>query len=60
MPNQYLQNYLDKRMSQPTVILCFKVLLDNVIKNGYMAKMTKVEINRAFDKEHKSFRVQSF
>ena len=60
MPNQNLQNYLDKRMSQPTVILCFKVLLDNVIINGLEARMTKAEINRAFDKEHKIFGVQTF
>lgn len=60
MPNQNLQNYLDKRMSQPTVILCFKVLLDNVTINGLEAKMTKAEINRAFDKEHKNFGVQTF
>ncbi len=60
MPNQNLQNYLDKRMSQPTVILCFKVLLDNVIINGLEARMTKAEINRAFDKEHKNFGVQTF
>jgi hypothetical protein len=60
MPNQNLQNYLDKRMSQPTVILCFKVLLDNVIINGREARMTKAEINKAFDKEHKNFGVQTF
>jgi hypothetical protein len=60
MPNQNLQNYLDKRVSQPTVILCFKVLLDNVIINGLEARMTKAEINRAFDKEHKNFGVQTF
>ena len=60
MPNQNLQNYLDKRMSQPTVILCFKVLLDHVIINGLEARMTKAEINKAFDKEHKNFGVQTF
>lgn len=60
MPNQNLKNYLDKRMSQPTVILCFKVLLDNVIINGLEARMTKAEINKAFDKEHKNFGVQTF
>jgi hypothetical protein len=47
-------------MSQPTVILCFKVLLDNVIINGLEARMTKAEINRAFDKDHKNFGVQTF
>ena len=47
-------------MSQPTVILCFKVLLDNVIRNGLEARMSKAEINRAFDKEHKNFGVQTF
>lgn len=60
MPNSNLKNYLEKRMSQPTVILCFKVLLENVIKNGYDARMTKAEINRAFDLEHKKFGVQTF
>ncbi len=47
-------------MSQPTVVLCFKVLLDNVIVNGKKARMSKAEINRAFDKEHKNFGVQTF
>ena len=60
MPNKNLQNYLDKRMSQPTVILCFKVLLDNAIAKGLEAKMSKAEINKAFDKEHKNFGVQTF
>ncbi len=60
MPNQNLQNYLDKRLSQPTVILCFKVLLDNAIAKGLEARMSKAEINRAFDKEHKNFGVQTF
>jgi len=60
MSNQNLQIYLDKRMSQPTVILCFKVLLDNAIVKGLDARMSKAEINRAFDKEHKNFGVQTF
>jgi hypothetical protein len=60
MPNINLQSYLEKRISQPTVILCFRVLLDNVIAKGYEARMTKAEINRAFDQAHKDFGVQTF
>ena len=61
MTNKDLQNYLEKRMHQATVILCFKVLLDHIVsKNSFDARMTKGEINKAFDKEHKNFGVQSF
>jgi hypothetical protein len=60
MPNQNLQNYLDKRMLQPTVILCFKVLLENAISKGLGARMSKADINKAFDKEHRNFGVQTF
>lgn len=58
--NKLLEKYLTRRLSQPTVILCFKVLLDNIINNGSDSRMTKAEINKAFDEQNKSFGVQTF
>lgn len=60
MKNKHLEAYLTKRLSQPTVILCFKVLLDNAIENGLNSRMTKAEVNRAFDLNHKDYGVQTF
>lgn len=58
--NQKIRGYLKKRTRQGTVILCFKVLLENVIQNGKLSTMTKSEINKAFDKQHKNFGVGTF
>lgn len=55
-----IRKYLERRLKQGTVILCFKILLDNVIKNGKESSMTKSEINKAFDECHKSFGIGTF
>ena len=60
MNNQKLSNYLDRRMKQGTVILCFKILLENAISNGISSTMTKAEINKEFDQQHKNFGVGTF
>lgn len=60
MANLKLRKYLESRMSQPTVILCFKVILQNHIINGIDSKISKVEISRKFDSQHKNFGVQNF
>jgi hypothetical protein len=58
--NLLLEKYLEKRLSQPTVILCFRILLDNTVLNGLGSKMTKSEIEAIFNAEHKRFGVQTF
>jgi len=60
MKNERLKKYLDKRINQPTVILCFKILLSKVIKDGLHIRMSKSEIHKSFDKQHTKFGVQTF
>ena len=55
-----LKKYIEKRIKQGTVILCFKILLDNLILNGRKSTMTKSEINKIFDDQHKNFGVGTF
>ena len=58
--NEKMRAYLDKRMKQGTVILCFKILLENIIQHGLSSTMTKSEINNEFDRQHKDFGVGTF
>lgn len=58
--NKRLTAYLEKRKNQGTVILCFKILIDNVITNGYHATMTKIEIHKLFDMQHQKFGIGTF
>ncbi len=58
--DNYLQGYLDRRISQPTVILCFRILLQNVILKGADAGMTTIEVSHEFNKEAKAFGIQRF
>ncbi|MBN1253054.1 MAG: hypothetical protein JXA16_13035 [Bacteroidales bacterium] len=58
--NDLLTKYLTRRRKQGTVILCFKVLLDNAIVHGMSSTMTKSEIHQTFDKQHKNFGVGTF
>ena len=60
MINKKLKAYIDKRISQPTVILCFRILLDKVIENGRDYGMSKAEISVIFNKNNRSFGIQNF
>lgn len=60
MISQKLERYLEKRIDQPTVILCFKILLQNIIQNGIGAGMSKSEIAKVFNAEHHNFGIQRF
>jgi hypothetical protein len=60
MINSKLQTFIDKRISQPTVILCFRILLDKVIEYGPDHTMTKSEIAAVFNKYNRSFGIQKF
>lgn len=59
-PNKKLQAYLDKRISQPTVILCFRIVLEHVINNDIHSGMTKAEIAKIFNRDNKKFGIQNF
>lgn len=58
--NELLKIYIKKRIDEPTVILSFRILLDNHIANGVESQMTKVEIERNFNRDRKIFGVQTF
>lgn len=58
--NPNLKNYINKRLSQPTVILCFRILLENVIENGRDAGLKKSEIAKVFNRDNKLFGIQNF
>lgn len=60
MLNKQLKEYLDKRMNQPTVILCFRILLENVIIHPGHVGLTKPEIAKKFNKDASLFGVQKF
>lgn len=60
MKNEKLTKYLAKRKNQGTVILCFKILLDNLAIHGPSATMLKNEINIAFDNVHKKYGIGTF
>lgn len=58
--NAKLHTYLERRISQPTVILCFKVLLENVIKNSKDSGLKKSEIAVEFNRQCKFFGITRF
>lgn len=58
--NNKLKTYLEKRQNQGTVILCFKILIDNIISNGFESTLTKSEIHKIFDMEHQKFGIGTF
>ncbi len=60
MENKKLSAYLSKRKNQGTVILCFKILLENILSNDFDATMTKSEIQRKFDDQHQEFGISTF
>lgn len=60
MPNSKLKKYISKRINQPTVILSFRIILDNTIQHGVGSKMTKVEIERVFNSENAYYGIQTF
>jgi len=60
MRSTKLTKYLAKRKNQGTVILCFKILLDNIIENGMDSTMLKSEIHSEFDKQHKNYGIGTF
>lgn len=60
MKNAKLTKYLAKRKNQGTVILCFKILVDNIIENGVGSKLLKSKINSEFDRQHRNYGIGTF
>lgn len=60
MRNAKLTKYLAKRKNQGTVILCFKILIDNIIENGVDSTLLKSEIHSEFDRLHSNYGIGTF
>lgn len=60
MRNAKLIKYLARRKNQGTVILCFKILIDDLIENGEGSTMLKSQINSEFDRQHRKYGIGTF
>lgn len=60
MVNPLLSAYVDRRINQPTVILSFRILLNNHLENGIDAKMTKTQIETEFNRVHENYGIATF
>lgn len=59
-PNFKLNKYIERRLTQPTVILCFRIVLENVLKKGIDSGMSKPEIAAVFNRDNTDFGIQKF
>lgn len=60
MINALLQEYVNRRMDQPTVILSFVILLKNHALNGITSSMSKTEIETQFNAVHMNYGIATF
>lgn len=60
MMNPRLQEYINSRMDQPTVILPCRILILNHKRNGINAKMTTSEIEAEFNAACERYRITRF
>lgn len=60
MVNDLLSAYVDRTLNQPTVILSFKILLQNHRTNGVDASMTKTQIETEFNQVHTQYGIETF
>jgi len=58
--NELLRKYLTKRYNQPTVILSFLILLENILQAGSESVMSKSEIEKIFNSRNKKFGISTF
>ena len=58
--NEKLKLYLRKNINNPTVILCFIVLLEHTLSYGVDSLMTKSEIEKQFNASIKLFGINTF
>ena len=60
MVNPLLATYVARRIAEPTVILSFRILLQNHMKHGVEARMTKTEIETEFNQVHMRYGIATF
>lgn len=60
MINPKLSTYIARRMNEATVILSFRILLENIIKNGVKATLTKTEIELEFNRQNYKYGISTF
>ena len=60
MVNDLLIEYVNRTINQPTVILSFRILLNNHRSNGIDAKMTKTQIETEFNRVHAQYGIETF
>lgn len=60
IPNNLMREYIAKAIKEATVILCFKILLENIIENGFSATMSKPEIGGKFNELRTKFGISRF
>lgn len=60
MVNTLLDAYVNRTINQPTVILSFKILLNNHRLNGVDARMTKTQIETEFNLVHTQYGIETF
>ena len=60
MINPLLSAYVSRRLDEPTVILSFRILLENHLSMGVDAKMTKTEIETIFNQVHTRYGIATF
>lgn len=58
--NKLLERYLKIQINKPTVILCFKILLEHYLLHDSSIGMKKADIGKAFNSLNKDFGVQRF
>lgn len=60
MINPLLSTYINRHLNEATVILSFKILLQNCINNGAEATLTKTEIETEFNAVHDQYGIATF
>ena len=60
MVNDLLNAYVTRTINQPTVILSFRILLNNHRINGVGARMTKTQIETEFNLVHTQYGIETF
>ncbi|WP_455920175.1 hypothetical protein [Priestia megaterium] len=60
MINPKLKTYLGRRINEATVILSFRILLDNVINKGAHSTLTKAQIEAEFNRQHHKYGISTF
>ena len=60
MVNPFLTSYVKRRLHEATVILSFRILLQNHLAHGIDARMTKTEIETEFNRVHMQYGIATF